>query len=287
MKNKLNINYVTPVGDEFASFRYRIRIPSSVMLWQSQYTDKSHVDNNADINVFSKHWDSDVERIRSCETKTVFDVCDDHFDREKGDHYRAMINHANVVTCNSENMRKRIIEVTGRDAIVIEDPIETFPQFARFQPSGVPRLCWFGSPTNINTLSGLSFPGLLEVVSAYNKPGIDKGLIFTPWSPKAVERAVERSDVVIIPKVKPCASANRAIEAINLGRFVVATGISEAYRKLSDFIYLGDTISDGVDWALNHPKLVQEKIFHGQQFVRQAYSREAIARKWLNLFESI
>lgn len=278
----MRINYVTPVGEEFASYRYRISLPSCQAMWSASICNKV---DNADINVFSKHWDGDIERIKNCETRTVYDICDDHFDREKGGHYREMIEHADVITCNSFAMRKRIKLATGRESVVIGDPFESKLKDPKFEPYGVTRLCWFGSPTNLHTLKGLAIPGALEVVSAFKKPGIDFGAILTPWSMAAQLRAIERCDIVIIPGTKECGSANRLIEAFMNGRFVVASS-SPAYDEFKDFAYIGDIVF-GVKLARDNPKEIVSRIARAQSHIMEKYSPRSIAKLWKNLFESI
>jgi hypothetical protein len=272
-----------------ASFRYRIGIPASqiknpVAITQSPLGD-------ADIYVFSKHWDGDLDHLTNVKGVTVYDICDDHFDHsKKGEHYHNMATMADHVTCNSETMAKIIEEKTGRKATVIPDPFESPYGQARFN-GNKPKLCWFGHPTNIHTIQNLDLSsvghliGGLEVVTMVEEKRAVGNVIYTPWSLGAQRRAICDADIIILPQDKMAKSANRLIESLRLGRFVCANPIP-SYEEFAPYTAIGD-ICDGMRWATEFPEEVLHQIKSGQAYIDQNYSPKVIGERWKKLFDSI
>ncbi len=76
------------------------------------------------------------------------------------------------------------------------------------------------------------------------------------------------------------------MEAIWAGRFVVANPIP-SYREFDDFAWLGDSIVDGIKWALDHPDEVRRRIAAGQEYIEKNHSPEVIARQWDAAFRAV
>lgn len=246
------------LGSHLASSRYRAIIPA-------QQLQKLGVQEGTDWLVIGKHgWDW---KVTEGFKRVCFDICDDHFKGPHGNHYRTGIGRADLVTCNSDEMARVIYEETGKRATVIPDPYE--------QPEKAPRihdrLLWFGHQTNlVDVLPYQDLPNL-EIVSGLKANGV------TQWSPEVMDRAFDRSGLVIIPTGKSMAkSGNRAIESLRRGLFVVA-GYLPSYADLG--IYIGD-IEDGVRWALSHQDEVLHRIKASQAYIRNEYSPERIAGLW-------
>jgi hypothetical protein len=92
-----------------------------------------------------------------------------------------------------------------------------------------------------------------------------------------MEAAFQRAGLVVIPTGKSMAkSANRAIESLRRGLFVVA-GNLPAYADLG--IYIGN-VGDGVEWALTHQGEVIERTQHAQRYIAREYSPERIGLMW-------
>jgi hypothetical protein len=247
-------------GESLASSRYRATIPA-------QQIHRLGVQQGTDWLVIGKHgwdWDRQTKGFK----QVCFDICDDHFDKADGEHYRLGCKKADLVSCNSEEMARVIKERTGRNAVVIPDPYEQREQPARVHD----RLLWFGHQSNlIDILPWVESLRNLEIVSGARVNGI------TQWSPEAMEGAFERAGLVIIPTGKSMAkSGNRAIESLRRGLFVVA-GYLPAYGDLG--IYTGN-IADGVQWALSHQDEVIRRIKASQNYIRDEYSPERIAALW-------
>lgn len=247
-------------GAALASSRYRAIMPQR---WMAA----NGIQAGTDWLVIGKHgwnWDRETNGY----ARVCFDVCDDHFADDLRAHYVACCEAADLVTCNSDEMRKRIREETHRDAIVIPDPYEQPQRPAKISD----RLLWFGHASNLRDLEPWVNLGPLEVVT--NAKGANG---FTQWSPEAMDAAFERSGLVIIPTGKSMAkSGNRAIESLRRGLFVVA-GYLPAYSDLG--IYIGD-IGEGVDWALSHREEVLRRIALSQDYIAHEYGIERIGRLW-------
>lgn len=247
-------------GENLASSRYRAIIPA-------QHLHRSGVKQGNDWLVIGKHgwdWDKQTAGFKS----VCFDICDDHFDKPEGEHYRKCIAKADLITCNSDEMARVIKDRTGRESTVIPDPYEQPEKSPRIHD----RLLWFGHQTNlIDILPWVESLRNLEIVSGAKINGI------TQWSPEVMEAAFSRAGLVIIPTGKSMAkSGNRAIESLRRGLFVVA-GYLPAYGDLG--IYTGN-IADGVQWALSHQDEVVHRIRSSQAYIREEYSPERIAGLW-------
>jgi uncharacterized Rossmann fold enzyme len=240
-----------------ASWRYRAKIPTGDWATLNDLT--------ADTLIFAKPQASelmDMARAKARGAWVVVDFCDDHFDWM---HYQEALRLADAVTCSTTEMAKRIKEL-GRDATVIPDPYE-FPEMPP-HCNGV-NLLWFGHHVNRDSLQRI-LPDLkgypLRVVSNFD------GAI--PWSKETMLEEFARADIVVIPTTASYKSANRAIEAIRQGCFVVA----EPHPALEGFpIYIGN-IKEGIEWTKqqNMNKLILE----AQNFVRERFTPQILIDKW-------
>ena len=240
-----------------ASWRYRAKIPSGDWATLNDLT--------ADTLIFAKPQASelmDMARAKARGAWVVVDFCDDHFDWL---HYQEALRLADAVTCSTNEMARRIKEL-GRDATVIADPYE-FPEMPPHY-AGV-NLLWFGHHVNRDSLQRI-LPDLkgypFAVVSNFD------GAI--PWSHETMLREFARADIVVIPATAPYKSANRAIEAIRQGCFVVA----EPHPALEGFpIYIGN-IKEGIEWTKQQN--MNELISKAQKFVTAEFSPQILIDKW-------
>ncbi len=166
------------------------------------------------------------------------------------------------------------------------------------------RLVWFGHESNWKVMRE-AVPGLLnlggwkidlEVITAGNC-GVEEfcdafnarhaahcRLTFTPWTLDATWAGLSRAAMVLIPTWpdnpgKAVKGSNRLVESLRAGRFAVA-GNLQAYQSLAQFCWLGDSLSQGVKWALENPERARQRVTKGQAFVECAYSPDTISRSW-------
>ena len=177
--------------------------------------------------------------------------------------------------------------------------------FGNHDAGGEPlQLVWFGHQSNWQTLHGvveslLELRGWtieLEIITAPDC-GVEEfcdefnarhrracRLRFTPWSLAATWEGLARAGVVLIPSWpdnagKAVKSPNRLVESLRAGRFAVANPLP-AYRPLGAYCWLGDSIIEGLKWALEHPGEAQRRVIAGQAFVAATYSPEVVAGDW-------
>lgn len=219
--------------------------------------------SGSDVVVISKHnWtEHDVFEAGV----VIFDICDDHFDHpELGDKYRKGCDLAKLVTCNSESMRVRIAEATGREAILIDDPYEDPELPASVSGSW---LCWFGHGSNLIDLqSNFSFKGdwPIKIVDP------------STWTMREQQEVIDACRAVFLPTGnRQCKSANRAVTAIRRGRFVVA-GELPSYREIPG-IWVGD-LSKGVEFAMTED--TTERTREAQRYVAERFNPRRIGEQW-------
>lgn len=254
-----------PLASRHASGRLRCIIPAQ-QLARLGHTIETSPSAPVDWLVLSKHGWPPFERRGE---RVCFDVCDDHFDHTKhGPHYRHWVERADLVTCNSAAMRERIKAVSGRDAVLLDDPYESDEK----PPKCHEPLLWFGHPINYCDLAPI-LPKLPEtvVVSGASIEGANE------WSPATMARAWEWCGLVVLPTgPKQCKSANRAVESLRNGLYPVC-GPLPAYAELG----LGtQDIPGEVRHWLAYPEDTKSEIRRLQGVIRDRFSPETVGREW-------
>lgn len=282
MDGSMKINYSTVADDKLASYRYRIQIPAK-HLREMGHEVSIGKPEPADIGVFSKHFnarDYEIARQPVRYRKVVFDICDYHLDGPYSDHYERMMDLADTITVATEEMARSIEDETGHVSKVIPDPYEFPEKTPKFTDEM--RLLWFGHPSNLNPLrleieKGNLGGYWLKVISQPNAM-----IPCIPWSMEAMENGLDECDIVIIPQEDTqrnrCKGANRMIESIRSGRFVIANAMP-AYEQFKDWMYIGD-IQEGLKWAETNKKEITDRITEAQKYVRQTFCPKAISLQW-------
>lgn len=248
-----------------ASYRYRGAIPARAL-------GVAMNDESAAVWIVSKITKKSpafIERGKSLGKKIIVDVCDAHLSLPE---YRTSIDMADAVTCPTSLLAEFLWEDFGRAATVIDDPYE-YEEIAPHVRIG--NLFWFGHASNYDGLAMFrdalkGYP--LRIVSNIG------GMI--PWSPETMREEFAKADIVLLPDSAPTKSANRAVEAIRQGCFVVAT----PHPSLEDIpgIWVGDLMK-GIEWASTHPQEANERLIRSQAYVRVRFSPERVANAWRTL----
>lgn len=258
-------------------------------------------------------------------TRVIVDVCDNYFLGPGAEQLTRMISKATVVVANSAVTADLIRDMTGVAAEVIGDPTETrwhnphSPATTRSFIDVLTRrrrrpvnILWFGGPLRsfeplealIPRLSALSkkypitltlvsaaFPEILQAADKINASGSSTfTAAFSAWTRERVQAALVKSDLVLLPgdSLDPSragASANRLIDAMWAGRYVVASGIP-SYWEFRHAASIGDNIISNLSWALNHPRHLQKRIAIGQSIIREKYSSRAIGQAWWSVLKA-
>jgi hypothetical protein len=204
----------------------------------------------------------------------IVDFCDDHFQWK---YYQEALKFADVATCPTEAMAQRIRETAPDKRVeVIPDPYE-YPE-AKPHGEGV-RLLWFGHASNKPSLDRImpdiqEYP--LRIVSNF------EGAV--PWSYNTMLREFRNCDIVIVPATETYKSANRTVEAIRQGCFVVA----EPHPALNNIpgIWIGN-IKEGIEWAKRHSIEAKQRTSWGQKYVRDVYAPKTVASAWKSVIQSL
>ena len=286
MRGSMKINYATIANEKLASFRYRIKMPAEYLVSQGHEVMVGD-SRTADVNVFSKHFSPyDFANLR-VSPNGVFDVCDYHLDGPYGSHYKHMIGRADIITVATEYLGDRIEDLIDVDTNVIPDPYEFEEKAPKFGDGRA--VLWFGHASNLPPLTKEIEKGTLEnhwlkVISNPNS-----FIKTVPWSMQAVEQGMDECDLVVIPQEDTlrnrCKGANRMVESIRSGRFVVASPMP-AYEQFREWMYLGD-IQEGLQWTKDNANQITDRIREAQKYVNENFSMESIGPMWSNALTSV
>lgn len=268
-------------GLDMASTRYRAVLPAMAL------QNRGHeITRDGDVLVFSKSQVDD--EVLALYKRRVYDICDDNFDCPKrGPEYVAFAKGAHAVTVNSNVMRFIVHKKTGRVATVIPDPYE----HEEWEPTWGEGLLWFGHWTNVKDLarSGLEAtivtnPDQIPEVSPTRDYLADKRVL--PWSAEVMDEAFKSHALVVIPTGRSMAkSANRLIESVRAGKFVVAEPLP-AYEEFSRWMWVGE-LQKGVEWALANHRACMDRVEECQDYIRDRYSPDRIGALWEKVLSSI
>ncbi len=214
-----------------------------------------------------------------------------------------------LLTVPCAALAEELAPVARHGVEIIEDPFESPRLGVPRQTFGDPiRICWFGSlgTTNaemiaqglesaIDALAGRSAqldfvthearePLAGEIGARLQRDRPHLAFRFVPWSLDATWRAIDDSDLVLLPqdhrdgwgRVK---SHNRLVEAIRGGRLAIASPIP-SYLELADFTWVGEDLGAGVEWALANPEAAAARAHAGQEYIEKRFSPERIADRW-------
>ena len=309
-----------PTSD-LASARYRVLLPAQQLARRGHQVQLASLppggwpaqvkSAECDVLVVSKSFHTENEELvaamKSRGVKVAVDICDDHFARpDVGDHFRRLIAASDQVIASTEAMAESIRRNTGRDAVVITDPVEGPRGLPKFSPA-LPRLrvTWFGHPSNLNGVLGklheltalaetipvhfsivtadiADVRNLVSQIGAAADPARCR-VEFIPWSIEATWKALGETDVVWIPvdgggkgMVK---SPNRLLESLWAGRHVVADPVP-SYMPFSDLVPIGGTLVDAIAVALENPSSVEQRIGEAQRRIATAHSPFECGRRW-------
>jgi hypothetical protein len=260
----MSLSFIHHGDADMASYRYRAANPAALL-------GASLNDSSADVLIFAKPAGHELSMLREANRAgciTIVDFCDVHWHMPQ---ISSMLNQATAVTANTEFMAQLIHDDTGRTATVIPDAYEYEECLPHCKGN---RLLWFGHSTNgasLNRLMGFSTEYPLRVVTNKSAQAPDSPIDIVDWSTEALRQEFAKADIVLLPDTAPHKSANRAIEAIRQGCFVVA----EPHPALTDFpgIWIGN-LRKGVVWASQHQEDARSMTEAAQQYVKEKYSLE-------------
>lgn len=223
------------------------------------------------------------------------------------DYARFLLERCHLVVPN-ERMVAYVGPRSRHPVAIVEDPAETAEaRPPRFAPGETLTLVWYGtwSPSSAAMLSvlladlaDLDRPVALLVVAQADAAGqmadletvaaigaaAPRRIEHRVWSAETMAAALDEADIAVVPQETRSPwgvlkSHNRLVEAIQRGRLAVASPIP-AYQELAGGAWVGETLADGIRWALANPAAAEARIVEGQAEVARRFSPAAVARRW-------
>ena len=262
----------------------------------------------------------DFMYLKDMGIKFIFDICDNKWrmgkDRQKN---TALMNagclHANLITTTCGQLKQKIYEETGKDALIIDDPYERAIEEPTFKPHEKNlNICYFGGRKSFwlvnweEVIASLNYVckqlGVEYILNCITQKHLlaskkithhyypDGPVIMYEWDYELQKQLVSKSDFVLLPVpndnplVFSYKSPNRVIDSIAQGRYVVTTNGVTSYEQFGDFIGLG-SLQKNIKWAMENPKDVISKIKEGQNYIQKYHSPEVIAKQWMALRNKI
>ncbi|MDH5545525.1 MAG: hypothetical protein OEZ43_08035 [Gammaproteobacteria bacterium] len=311
---------------DLASARYRMTIPAMEMSTRGAQIELLNIDqnttehsfeqiNHADVVIFGKTFNkvakSLLNRVKKAGVSVVFDLCDNHFERNKSEFYRYMAQHADLIVASTPEMARIAAKYSEVPIQVISDPYEGVRGEALSRIDEPLNLLWFGSHTNIDSLLSV-IPELetfardsrveLSVVTSPIK-GLEKAIhdfhshttsglrmTFVKWSLDTMPRQMHACHAVIIPSTaderRAVKSPNRLIESAWAGRFVVAHPVP-AYQPFAQWMYVGESITRGLEDMRENVANLSTRIRDAQSFIQEHHSPAVIAGHWMRVCEAL
>jgi len=321
----MNIKFLLPKARAFiekgkipkrASQRFRGLVPLQHMLPTDGYIDRVEEATRDDLVIMSKAIEvKDFLYLKDKGIKFVFDICDNKWrigkDRQKN---TALMNsgclHANLITTTSGELKQKIYEETGKDALIIDDPYEREIEEPTFKPhKNNLNICYFGGRKSFSMvnweelfaiLNSMKIEYTLHATTQKHQYAVQRltrlgqflskheRLKLYEWDYELQAKLVRECDFVIMPisNTNPervyAKSPNRVIDSIAQGRYVITTHGVISYDKYVKFIGKG-SMKRNILWALDNPKSVISKIEEGQKYIQKHHSPRVIAKQWMSL----
>ena len=294
----MKVNFVTWGNDAVASYRYHVRIPAEQLAERgAEVRISAYPLLGFDIYIFHKHFNAlDNIYIAECKSKgkkTVYHICDNHFDTAFAPHYHVMCKYADLLLCSTNAMQKIIRKETGREAVVIPDPFEYEVKTPSYAPEGKLKCLWYGFKGNIQPLFNFLMKNYQDlsdtvwrVVSDYTDIKMqwpDLEIEQLPWTHDQMLESLDWCDVVVLPQVvNPrtiIKSHNRVTTAVVRGKFVIADELPD-YRVYKNILWIGD-VKKGLAWFKKQSKAeILKRITNAQKIATSKFSPSVVGEKW-------
>lgn len=249
--------------------------------------------------------------------RIVYDTCDPlHLapDTLAGKLQVELARRADLITCPTGALLQSLAKITRKPIKLIPDTVDLEARTPAFSPAAALRLIWFGWLTKLrlNELDrrlrsiGVMLHGrpivcelvcqpassdmIARINGEHDAASTGVTLRHSLWElPKAWDM-IAAADIALIPHDADSADAmkshNRLSTAILAGTFAVANPIAQ-YRSLAAYAWVGDDLTEGVAWALDHPAEALGRITAGQKAVKALYGPESVGMAWLEALAAL
>lgn len=258
----MSISFCHYGNENMASYRYRCQMPAQEL--------GVEINNpKADVLIFSKPSEEDIPYLvqaREEGRKVIADFCDMHFHLP---HYALMLKESDVLTCPTQWFAESLREMNGVEALVVHDPYE-YPEVIPHCAGN--HLLWFGHGLNIDSLIRVA-----PLIVGYPMAIVSNVEGMIPWSKSNLLEQFLKADIVVMPETAPYKSANRTVESIRQGCFVVA----EPHPAINAIpgIWIGN-IKEGIEWASHNQSEANTRTRLAQDYVREKYSLPTQGFAW-------
>ena len=276
--------FIQRLGEMTASYRMRSKFPAD-------YLGGTVNGGEAEIIVFTEPLPQDVELAKECKRdgiKVVVDMIDDHF-RHKlvGESYAEMVKLADLVVTPTANMSDRLVKYGLRPADVVIPEAYEEPH-GEPHANGAEKYLWFGCQGNLKDIRPWIKNGTLNGyhLTIVTGPNENLGHDWVQWSPEVQTRALQESNIVLIPSRQGVEykSANRLVNALRAGCFPVC-GYLPSYKEFRKVAWVGK-FETGLQWAKALKDELNDRVTEGQQYIEK-FSPASIGKLWEQALEAL
>lgn len=279
--------------------------------------DNSNVTKD-DVVVFSK--DSDIELMIKCKEKGAkvgFDICDNKFDDKD---YLTWCLLVDFITVNTTTMQQIVKLKTNKESFIYVDCVQRDFLLPTTTVNSPLKLLWYGGS------SSMKYVGWKKLITELNAANInftfdvcssklnrfkekmerraEKGdstecvdisrMNFYEWTWDMQGVLMQNTNIIMIPLLEDTEysnkrtmtkSPNRIIDGIAQGKWVVSSKLP-GYNEFDYFTWLDDPV-EGVEFYLEKPTYVIERIKAGQEWVRDHYSPTVVAKQLLEIYDRV
>ncbi len=282
---KYKVVFIQRMGPMTASYRMRSEQPA-------KFLGGSVNGGEAEIVVFSKPLPQDVEEAKACKAdgvKIAVDIIDDHFRTPLvSQSYQDMVRLADLVITPTANMSDRLVKYGLRpaDVIIPEAYDETYSDPHANHPE---KYLWFGSQGNLKDIRPWIKNGVLNGynLNIVTGPNQNLGHPWTPWSPEVQTRALQESQIVLLPTRKGIEykSANRLVNSLRAGCFPVCGNAIPSYAEFRKFVWVGH-FETGLQVVNAMKDELNDRVKEGQAYIEK-FSPEAVGKLWQEALEGL
>ena len=287
-----------------ASLRLRATNPAKIF---GEVISSSQEANSDDVIVFAKKSTiDDIKYAVENNIKFIFDICDDQFEDIK---YKKLFSyaceHCSAITVPTNKMKSLCERKTTKKSYKILESYERESNPPQFNPGNTLNILFYGTYDNFDTVPWIELIDQLKnlnvqfqinalINSSSSRKVNSPNMKIYEWSFEMQTNFLDQCDIVLLPfknneKNISTKSPNRVVEAINRGKFVVASYGVNSYEELKDFIFLDDydKIVKGIIWTLSNKKEVIQKLSEGQIFIHQKYNLASVSNSWRHVYETV
>ena len=245
----------------------------------------------------------------------IWDICDNYFSDHRRQEAIWFAKNCKLMTTTTPVMKKileRELKDLGikREIVVIEDPVYFNFVEPTFTPKkGLVRCLWYGYDVNLQRANWdqLVFRPMLNNLhklknvhftfingGGHVPPGIElSGAKYNlvPYSPEVQYQYSKDTDFIVLP-INPRLpftrgkSHNKLVDGLACGTMVLASP-QNSYLPFSDYAHVTDDIIGSMLHCLSNPEETVERIRLGQEYIKQNFTPNIIAQKWIDLIERL